>query len=156
MRTYHHAMKFLRVLLIAAVAVTFVACRSKAPASSRPSASPSPSATVSPSASPSDLASPSPAVSRLPNSAASPELAARTLYEAWQANDRTKARTVATDAAIDKLFKTAFFALDFAGCDANGERFACNYTQETERVTMIVGGSSSTGFVVEDVAFAKA
>jgi hypothetical protein len=138
------------------MAVIGMACRSKASSTSKPSPSPSATVSPSPSLSPSDPVSPTPAVTRLPNSAASPELAARTLYEAWEGGDRTKARTVATDTAVDKLFKTSFFSLDFAGCDANGERFACNYTQETERITMTVGGSSSAGFVVEDVSFAKA
>lgn len=104
--------------------------------------------------SPTDAASPSPTPT--PTGAASPELAARNLYDSWQMGDRTKAAQFATEEAVNVTFSRPFFALDFAGCDAEGSGFACSYETESEEMRMTLSGSSETGYTVETVAFLTA
>jgi hypothetical protein len=84
---------------------------------------PTPSATVDSTPSPEATPSPTPSVA----GAASPE--------------------------VDVIFSRPFFALDFAGCDAEGSGFACSYETETEELKMTITGTAANGHTVETVTF---
>ena len=133
------------------IALTVGACTRDTPQTRR---SPSPT-TRSPSPTPTEspAASPSPTVAA---GAPSPEVAARTLFEGWQAGDRAKASQFATQAAVDVVFSRPAFTLDFAGCDAEGAGFACSYETETEELKMTLTGSATTGYRVESAAYIAA
>jgi hypothetical protein len=57
---------------------------------------------------------------------------------------------------VDVVFSRPAFALDFAGCDAEGPGFACSYETETEELKMMLTGNASTGYRVESAAFITA
>jgi hypothetical protein len=139
-----------RALLVVALAVTVLAaCQGETP-EPRPSPSPtieSPTPTSSPTASP---------IPTVAAGAPSPEVAARTLYDGWQAGDRTKASQFATQAAVDVVFARPAFALDFAGCDAEASGFACSFETDTEELKMTLSGNATSGFRVESAAFITA
>ena len=141
-----------RAFLVVAIGISWLSgCRSGTPPAPRATGSPSvesPSPTPQPTAAP----SPSPTIA----GAASPELAARSLYDAWQAGDRPKALQFSTQRAVDQVFNRPFFALDFAGCDAEGSGFACSYETESEELKMSITGSADTGYTVAEATFISA
>lgn len=66
-----------------------------------------------------------------------PKEAANALYAAWQAKSRVKARFVADNKAVAKLFSTNFIARrKFAGCTDQSETekglFTCVYEDPTD------------------------
>jgi hypothetical protein len=57
-----------------------------------------------------------------------PAQAAKTLYGAWQAKSRAKAKTVANDEAVEKLFSVRWRKMSFKGCTKREEGdFECRY-----------------------------
>jgi hypothetical protein len=70
--------------------------------------------------------------------------------------DRKKAAQFATLEAVNVTFSRPFFALDFAGCDAEGSGFACSYETESEELKMTLSGNAETGYTVDTVAFITA
>jgi len=81
------------------------------------------------------------------------EAAASRLFDAWKAGDKTKARQVATEAAVSELFSHPYSepAPTFQGCDPDGSTFICSYTYEGGATQFTVSGSAATGFTVTKV-----
>lgn len=68
-----------------------------------------------------------------------PQSAANSLYSAWRAKNKTKARAVADKQTIDKLFGTNFISRrKFAGCTDQSETekglFTCVYEDPTDNL----------------------
>jgi hypothetical protein len=85
-----------------------------------------------------------------------PPLAARTVYDAWQATNRQVASAIATEAAVIKLFKMAPERLTFTRCQRTGDgEFECIYRNaKTDfEVWFKVLGGASAGYHVESVSF---
>jgi hypothetical protein len=84
---------------------------------------------------------------------ASPDAAAKGLYDRWKANDKTGARAYASDAAIDELFARTYTGpeLEFMGCTQQGDSYDCAYRAEGGSTHFIVSASASTGWRVTDV-----
>lgn len=138
----------LSVLLLAALAAigVLVVSRKNAPATTSsvtttttlPSPSPSPS--LSPTASPSP--SPSKSTTGTPTGVASPKIASEKLYAARKANSKTQAKAVASQDAIDQIWKKSAGAYKLNGCESdpndpgNPDKGACTFVQPGGQMTM--------------------
>ena len=82
--------------------------------------------------------------------ATTPEAAARGLYAAWKAGDRTAAAAFGATAAIDSLFARPYTGpdLQFIGCEPDGDVFACAYYYEGGAETFRTKGSTEAGYQV--------
>ena len=71
-----------------------------------------------------------------------PQAAANALYAAWRTKDKAKARLVADNKAIDKLFSTRFQPKwKFAGCNDESETekglFQCIYKDSSDDILSV-------------------
>ena len=85
-----------------------------------------------------------------------PSIAARRLYEAWQAKNRPAADLVATRDAVTKTFGLAPVPLTFTHCQRTGVgEFECVYRNAKDdlEVWFKVLGGASAGYHVESVSF---
>jgi len=84
-----------------------------------------------------------------------PEVAARQLYDAWQAKDRRAARTIASDPAIAKIFAVTPVPMTYHACQRTdvGE-FQCVYRNAKDdfEVWFKVTGGASAGYHVDAVS----
>ena len=84
-----------------------------------------------------------------------PAIAARKLYDAWQAKNRTTARTIASDAAIAKIFAVTPVPMTYHACQRTdvGE-FECVYRNAKDdfEVWFKVTGGASAGYHVDAVS----
>lgn len=84
-----------------------------------------------------------------------PEVAARKLYDAWQAKNRAAARAIASDAALTKIFAVAAQSMTLHACQRTdvGE-FQCVYRNAKDdfEVWFKVIGGASAGYHVEAVS----
>jgi hypothetical protein len=87
--------------------------------------------------------------------ASRPEAAAQGLYNAWKRNSRRAALQVATQSAVNKVFKTRYTGpgWQFQGCEKKGAGYNCFYYYEGGGVNMRVTGSSRAGYRVSTVSF---
>lgn len=85
-----------------------------------------------------------------------PSIAARRLYDAWQARNRQVANVVATGDAMTKLFGLTPVPLTFTHCQRTGVgEFECVYRNSKDDLEVwfkVVGGASA-GYHVESVSF---
>lgn len=86
-----------------------------------------------------------------------PESAAKKLYSAWKKHDRSAARLVASNSAVNQLFKTRFTGdapdWQFQGCEKRRGGYNCSFSYEGGGVTMRVAGGASAGYRVTSVSF---
>jgi hypothetical protein len=85
-----------------------------------------------------------------------PSIAARRLYDAWQAKNRQGADVVATGDAVTKLFGLTPVPLMFTHCQRTGVgEFECVYRNPNDdlEVWFKVLGGASAGYHVESVSF---
>jgi hypothetical protein len=85
-----------------------------------------------------------------------PSIAARRLYDAWQARNRQVAEVVATGDAVTKLFGLTPVPLTFTHCQRTGVgEFECVYRNAKDdlEVWFKVLGGASAGYHVESVSF---
>jgi hypothetical protein len=85
--------------------------------------------------------------------AATPEAAARGLYDAWLADDPDAAAATATQQAIDQLFAHPGNEIDFTGCEPTGATYTCFFYYEGGGLDMIVEGSAASGYLVTRAFF---
>jgi hypothetical protein len=119
-------------------------------ATSTPTTTAPPAATV---ASSSGGAAATTPASVAPPRVSDPAVAARRLFDAWQAGDRDRALQVATPAAVHELFAvTTSSRPRFAGCRSQLPRFRCHYwipdADGVFYVDMLVEGGASAGYRV--------
>ena len=139
--------------LFTALALLLAACRDSEP---RSSASPEPDASPTRGASresPEETETTPEESPAAPTGLASPQLAAQHLHDSWQAGDRQAALRYASKPAVDELFESPYFPVDFVGCDAEAGGFACFYETEGEGIRMGVTGSEAAGYKVAEAAF---
>lgn len=86
---------------------------------------------------------------------ASPEQAAQGLFEAWKANDRTRAARYATDRTIEQLFgsRGGPGGMEYQGCEPEGAQFSCAWRYEGGGLIMTVQDAPGGGYVVELTRF---
>lgn len=108
-----------------------------------PSASPSPSATVGT----------SPSATADPQKLTDPADAARHLFDAWKAGDRTRALKFADQKAVDEVFSRPYTGPDpeFMGCDHEVDHYFCRFRYEGGSTTYRVDGGVSAGYQVTEV-----
>jgi hypothetical protein len=85
-----------------------------------------------------------------------PSIAARRLYEAWQARNRQAVDVVATPDAVTKTFGLTPVPLTFTHCQRTGiGEFECVYRNAKDdlEVWFKVLGGASAGYHVESVSF---
>jgi hypothetical protein len=84
-----------------------------------------------------------------------PEGAAQGLYNAWKRNSRKAALRVASQSAVNKVFRTKYTGpgWQFNGCEKRGSGYNCSYYYEGGGVNMRVTGSSRSGYRVNSVSF---
>jgi hypothetical protein len=85
-----------------------------------------------------------------------PSIAARLLYDAWQAGNRQAAEAVATRDAVTKTFGLTPAPLTFTHCQRTGiGEFECVYRNAKDdlEVWFKVLGGASAGYHVESVSF---
>ena len=88
---------------------------------------------------------------------ATPDLAAKHLFDAWGARDRATALTGATQAAVDLLLRGERGTLTGVGCAVDpvlgAGHHICTYTFEGGGVNLQVRGSTLDGYYVESASF---
>jgi hypothetical protein len=125
--------------------------------SSTPALPPAPTTTVT--ATVTSTATASAAAAPSPSPAAqiftTPTAAAKHLYTAWQAGNRTAAAAGASKTAIDALFAHhwASGTYFFGGCSTTTE---CDYNFASGVIKMTVGGDATSGYTITDIAFGSA
>ena len=109
-------------------------------------ATPSPQATVS--------MSPSQTMSSQ-DKLATPEAAAKGLFEAFGRHDREAAAKFASAAAVNTLFKesTGTEGMQFQGCNEEEGDLSCAYSYEGGALIMNISGSKAAGYKVDSVEF---
>lgn len=93
-----------------------------------------------------------------PGKIVDPQIAAQRLYTAWKKHDRKRAKAVAANDAVSKLFSAKFRDLEFQGCDHGDEGFQCVYHDAKEGlfdVAFTVEGGASAGYGVTAVSFSS-
>jgi hypothetical protein len=95
------------------------------------------------------------ATASAPAKLTTPEAAAKHLYNAWMAGDKTTAGQGAASSAVTALFaktwKTGTYF--FGGCSTATQ---CQYNYATGAIMMTISGSASAGYVVTNVEFGSA
>ena len=84
-----------------------------------------------------------------------PEAAAKGLYNAWKRNNRRAALQVATQSAVNKVFRTRYSGpgWEFNGCEKRAGGYDCFYRYEGGGVNMRVVGGAAAGYRVRSVSF---
>jgi hypothetical protein len=87
--------------------------------------------------------------------ASKPEAAARGLYNAWKNNNRRAALQVASQSAVNKVFRTRYTGpgWQFNRCEKRGAGYNCFYYYEGGGVNMRVTGGPRSGYRVNSVSF---
>ncbi|HEX8844550.1 MAG TPA: hypothetical protein VF791_07890 [Pyrinomonadaceae bacterium] len=87
--------------------------------------------------------------------AATPEEAAKGLFNAFGRQDRAAAAKFASEAAVAKLFKesTGTEGMEFQGCNDEGGDLTCAWSYEGGGLIMHIKGSQSGGYMVESIEF---
>jgi hypothetical protein len=83
---------------------------------------------------------------------ATPEEAARCLFDAWIDSDLAAARRCADDIAVDELFARSVGqrSLTFEGCTEEGQTAQCTWAGERD-LAMLAAASETYGWRVSDV-----
>lgn len=138
--------------LLVAVAVSGGCTRDDPVIEGSPTASASATASAEPSASPSATNSSPPATAD-PQKLTDPADAARHLFDAWKAGDRTKALKFADQKAVDEVFSRPYTGPDpeFMGCDQEMDHYFCRFRYEGGSTTYRVDGGVSAGYQVTEV-----
>ncbi|WP_214411745.1 hypothetical protein [Sphaerisporangium fuscum] len=81
--------------------------------------------------------------------------AAKYLFAAWKAGDRTRGLEIASTAAVKKLFTTKFggTGYTFQGCNPEKGGQACAYSYEGGAMLMHVRGGAARGYEVRSVSY---
>jgi hypothetical protein len=84
-----------------------------------------------------------------------PEAAAKHLYSAWEANDKTAAAQSAAPEVISLMFSQTWTAgkYTFGGCSTDTE---CDYNYADGAIQMIITGSAKSGYTVVSITFGSA
>lgn len=87
--------------------------------------------------------------------AASPEQAAKGLFDAWKDRDRGRAGRFGSDRAVAALFDSGGSAgdMEYQGCEPQGAQFSCAWRYEGGGLIMTVQDAPEGGFVVELARF---
>lgn len=87
--------------------------------------------------------------------AASPELAAKGLFDAWRARDRARALTFGTERSVEALFDSGSTGggMEYQGCEPEGGQFSCAWRYEGGGLIMTVQNAPEAGYVVELARF---
>jgi hypothetical protein len=83
------------------------------------------------------------------------ESASSQLFDAWKAGDKTKAKQVADDAAVNELFSHPYTGPSptFEGCEAGSGKTVCSYSYEGGGMFFTVEGSAAAGYRVTSVDY---
>jgi hypothetical protein len=139
-------------VLVLAV-LTTGACSSKKKASSAASTSTSSTATAGGAATTTTVSPSSPTAAGV--KATTAESASSQLFDAWKAGDKTKAKQVAGDAAVNELFSHPYTGPSptFEGCEAGSGKTVCSYSYEGGGMFFTVEGSAAAGYRVTSVDY---
>lgn len=92
-------------------------------------------------------------------SRSSPEVLAKSLYQAWRQGKRKTALGIAEKSAVAKLFSVKWRAMKFGGCHVRDEGgFECLYTDTANDLSLamiIEGGASLGGYNISELSFSS-
>jgi hypothetical protein len=92
-------------------------------------------------------------------SRSSPEVLAKSLYQAWRQGKRKTALAIAEKSAVTKLFGVKWRAMKFGGCHGREEGgFECLYTDTANDLSLAIiveGGASLGGYNVSELSFSS-